>query len=217
MNPSYLGPLLLCVCAVCALVIVDFRSGSKTSRARLLFKPLAALAFLWLAITAGALTSTYGQWLLAGLLLCAMGYLCLMFDNERSFLAGLFAFLCGHLLYGVAFLQLPANLLGLAVMAIPALLLMVLALRWLWPTLPTNMRGPVLIYIVVITAMLLAASLTWSHPAATLIIAGAVGFAISDLAVARNQFVAPGPINGLWGSPLYFFSQMLLAASAATY
>ena len=40
-------------------------------------------------------------------------------------------------------------------------------------------------------------------------------FALSDLAVARNQFVAPGPANGLWGTPLYFVSQLLLAASIA--
>jgi hypothetical protein len=42
---------------------------------------------------------------------------------------------------------------------------------------------------------------------------GAWGFAVSDLAVARQQFVQTSQLNGLWGTPLYFLSQMLLAAS----
>jgi hypothetical protein len=33
--------------------------------------------------------------------------------------------------------------------------------------------------------------------------------------VARDQFVAPGYKNRLWGLPLYFGSQMLLAWSPA--
>ena len=48
-----------------------------------------------------------------------------------------------------------------------------------------------------------------------LILAGAWGFAISDLAVARRQFVKRSIVNGLWGTPLYFGSQLLLAASLA--
>ena len=38
---------------------------------------------------------------------------------------------------------------------------------------------------------------------------------LSDLAVARQQFVQPSRWNGLWGTPLYFLSQMVLAASIA--
>ena len=52
-------------------------------------------------------------------------------------------------------------------------------------------------------------------PCGVLVLAGAWGFAISDLAVARDQFVTPGYQNRLWGLPLYFGSQMLLAYSVA--
>ncbi len=40
---------------------------------------------------------------------------------------------------------------------------------------------------------------------------GALGFAASDLAVAREQFVRPGSINKLWGLPVYYLSQLALA------
>ena len=51
------------------------------------------------------------------------------------------------------------------------------------------------------------------HAAAPLVLTGAWGFALSDIAVARQQFVKPARSNGLWGTPLYFLSQMLIAAS----
>ena len=205
-------PATLSVTAVIALVacdLLDYRPG------RYLFKPLAALAFVWLALALGALESTYGGWLLAGLLCCMLGDLLLMPDSERCFLGGLVAFLCGHLLYAVAFWQLPHSLTGVAATALPALVLLVFVGRWLLPRVPAQMKIPVTLYTLVITGMLLCAGLTAAQPAALLIIGGAWGFAVSDLAVARRQFVQPSRWNGLWGTPLYFFSQMLLAASVA--
>lgn len=207
-----LPPAILSVSAVTGLVICDLRQYRP---GRYLFKPLAALAFIWLALTLGATASAYGCWLLAGLVCCAAGDVLLMPDNERCFLAGLVAFLCGHLLYAIAFLQLPPNLGGLAAMILPALALLVLVTRWLLPAVNRPMKLPVALYTVVITGMLICSGLSLGQPAAGLIMVGAWGFAISDLAVARRQFVQPGPINGLWGTPLYFLSQMLLAGSVA--
>ena len=205
-------PVTLSVTAVAALVACDqlgYRPG------RYVFKPLAALAFVWLAAALGALESTYGGWLLAGLLCCMLGDLLLMPDSERCFLGGLGGFLCGHLLYAFAFGQLPHSMAGLAATALPALVLLVFVRRWLMPHVPAQMKIPVTLYTLVITGMLLCAGLSASQPAAPLIIAGAWGFAVSDLAVARQRFVHPGRWNGIWGTPLYFFSQMLLASSIA--
>lgn len=47
------------------------------------------------------------------------------------------------------------------------------------------------------------------------IAAGALAFYLSDLSVARDRFVQPAFVNGLWGLPLYFAGQMLLARSVA--
>ena len=206
------GPAVLCAVAVLALVVSDLK-GLRAGR--YLFKPLAASAFIWVALSLDATTTAYGSWMLAALALCMLGDVFLMFDTERSFLAGLGAFLCGHLLFAVAFCQLPTNFMGLAASALPAMLLLAGLRRWLAPHVPPAMKIPVALYVAVITLMLLCAGLTVDHPAAVFIIGGAWGFAISDLAVARRQFINPSRINGLWGTPLYFGSQMVLACSIA--
>ncbi len=103
---SVLPPAVLSGIAVLALVLCDYR---EIRAGRYLFKPLAAAAFVWLALSLDATSTPYGNWLLAALLFCMVGDLLLMPDDERSFLAGLTAFLCGHLLFAVAFLQLPAQ------------------------------------------------------------------------------------------------------------
>lgn len=205
-----LAPAVLSAVAVIALVACDqneFRAG------RYLFKPLAAAAFVWLAWAMGATASPYGRWLLAGLIACMAGDLLLMPEGEKTFLAGLVAFLCGHLLFAIAFLQLSLNFSGLAATAIPAIILLLFANKWLLPCVAKDMKLPVRTYMLVITAMLLCAGMTVGQPVSTLIILGAWGFAISDLAVARQQFVRPSRWNGLWGTPLYFLSQMILAVS----
>lgn len=212
LSTTLLPPALLSIIAVTALVFSDYRN---IRGGRYLFKPLAALAFLWLALALGATDSAFGQWMLAALVLCMVGDVSLMFDSDKAFLCGLGAFLCGHLLFAVAFTQLPLNWGGLIVSAIPALVLLGGVGRWLRPYVPDDMQIPVALYVLVITAMLLSAGLTAGQPAATLIIVGAWGFAISDLAVARRQFVDPSPANALWGTPLYFGSQMVLASSIA--
>ena len=43
---------------------------------------------------------------------------------------------------------------------------------------------------------------------------GAVSFYASNISVARNQFVAPGRVNRMWGLPLYYLAQVLLASTA---
>jgi uncharacterized membrane protein YhhN len=207
-----LPALLLTAVAVTALVASDLRDWRP---GRYLFKPLAALGFLWLAVLLRPEGSAYATWLLAGLVLCAVGDLLLMFEHDRSFLAGLLAFLCGHLLYILAFLQINASVAGMTLSLLPVAVLVVGSLRWLLPHLQGPMRIAVPAYIVVIAAMLLAAGGTVGARGWALVLAGAWGFAISDLAVARRQFVKRSIVNGLWGTPLYFGSQLLLAASLA--
>ena len=210
---TILPPALLSCAAVVALVLCDFRDFRA---GRYLFKPLAAAAFIWLALSLGATSTAYGTWLLAALVFCLLGDLFLMPDGERFFLAGLTAFLCGHLLFAVAFVQLPINTLGLAISALPALVLLVTVWRWLTPHVNREMKLPVTLYILVISAMLLCAGLTAGQPVAYLIIGGAWGFACSDLAVARRQFILPASRRtAMWGTPLYFLSQMVLACSVA--
>jgi uncharacterized membrane protein YhhN len=205
-------PILLSLLAVTGLMASDYHNMLA---GRFIFKPLAAMAFIWLALVAGAFDSTYGQVLLAGLVLAAAGDVFLMFESQGAFMAGLVSFLCGHLLYAVAFVQLPVDFTGMFISLLPAVILVLATLLWLRGHLPGAMRYAVPAYMLVIAAMLVFAGGTWGQPGALLIIAGAWGFAFSDVFVARRQFISVDPRNKLWGTPLYFGSQMLLALSVA--
>jgi uncharacterized membrane protein YhhN len=205
--PAYI--VLIAALAVAAMLW----SEARAPRLEWLFKPLASLCFVLLALQAGALESVYGRILLIGLLLCMAGDVLLIPSNDRSFLAGLSSFLLGHLAYAAAFFQLPWRASALLASLLPVAVLAVLSVRWLWPQLPDRMRLPVVAYIAVICSMLLTAGAAWGSAAGVWILVGAWGFAVSDLSVARNQFVSPGMVNRIWGIPLYFGSQLLLAWS----
>lgn len=174
--------------------------------ARALFKSVCSGGFLLLALSPG-IDSAYARWVLAALVLSAVGDLALLSEAKRFFLAGLVAFLLAHVAYCVAFA--PASrpflwtALALAVAAAGVL-------RWLWPGLGT-MRIPVVVYCAVISVMLWLA-LGVDRGAVR---AGAALFYVSDLAVARQKFVAPGVGNRLVGLPLYYAGQYLLAWSVA--
>lgn len=204
------------ILAVAAFAVAGLLwSEALAPRLAWFFKPLASLCFVALALQLGALDSRYGVILLVGLLLSLGGDVLLIAQSERAFLLGLTSFLLGHVAYLLAFAGLPTSMTGLLASIVPVLVLGVFSLRWLWPRLPAPMRLPVCAYIVVICAMLLGAGGTLGGPAGLWIAVGAWGFAVSDLAVARNQFVSPGLVNRLWGLPLYFAAQLVLAASVA--
>ena len=203
----------LCAAAVAVLLWGEYREDRRVVWAA---KPAASVFFVLTAISAGALASTYGLWVLAALILCMAGDILLIPKGEKSFLAGMGAFAAGHLAYVGAFASggpsfSPLFFAGAAGMAIFALL----SLRWLWPHLGA-FRAPVAAYTTII-AIMVAASFLASPPGhaapSMLVIIGAAGFAVSDLAVARDRFVAPGFFNRLWGLPLYYGAQLLLAAS----
>lgn len=208
-----------CVAALVALVAAEF-TGSR--RGRYVSKPTASVAFIVVACLLAPGFHGYAGWVVAGLVLGALGDVALMFEGERAFLGGLGAFLLGHLAYVIAFVlvQPLAHWNGWVVPA--PVVVAALVYAWLWPHLG-SMRVPVLGYTTVITAMALS-GLSLSiyvqpselpHPPAMLATAGACLFFISDLAVARDKFVSEGPLNRLWGLPAYYFGQLLLAWSVA--
>lgn len=210
----FFAPLWLSVAAVTGLLVAD-RGGYRAWE--WVAKPLAASAFLWAALSWGALESAYGRSILLGLTLCAAGdVLLLPKGRNRWFLAGMGAFLLGHLAYAAAFAILPLNRLGglLALGAMGATAAVVM--RWLLPSVPKAFRVPIIAYIAAISLMVAMATAAVTAGASWWLLGGAVGFAASDLAVARNRFIAPGFVNRLWGLPLYFGSQLLIASTVAT-
>lgn len=193
--------------AVVALVWSE-RVGNAV---RVVAKPLASVCFIGVALAAGAADTAYGRWVLVALVLSAIGDVALLGRSSATFLLGLTSFLFGHVAYGIAFVARGADLLAILisalVMAVPGLVVV----RWLWPHVPDVMRAPVAAYAVVISAMVACAVGTVVREGDVRILAAAVGFYCSDLSVARDRFVAPGPVNRVWGLPLYYAAQFLFA------
>lgn len=203
------GCLLTLVC-LALLLAAEWRE----SRAGVwVAKPLASVGFLWAAYAAGALDTSYGRWVMAALVLSFWGDVLLIPAARASFLAGLVSFLLGHLAFAGAFAVrgLSWPWVGAAALAVgPAALL---ALRWLRPHVESGMRGPVLAYVAVISTMVLLAAGTVGADARPAILIGALAFYVSDLAVARQRFVARTWWNKSWGLPLYYGAQLVLAST----
>ena len=190
--------------------------GERSNRPLgLVAKPIASAGFVGLALTLGATETRYGRWILIALVFGWIGDVALLGAARSWFLAGLVAFLIGHLLYVVAFFV-TGLALGVTVAAAGAAALVAASVfRWLRPHLPAEMVGPVVAYVVIISAMLATAVGATAAGASALIVIGAVAFYLSDLAVARDRFVAPGFTNRMWGLPVYYLGQVLLAWSVA--
>lgn len=206
-------PYVVCAVAVAGLLAAE-RTGARA--ALWLTKSVASLAFVWVALAAGALQSVYGRWVLVGLALCLLGDL-LLIPRERkaAFRAGVFAFLAGHLAFSVAFLTRPIDALGLAVAAVVLALVLAAVLRWLSPSVTADMVLPVRAYLVVIGVMAALACGVTAAGGPWAVAAGALAFTASDVSVARDRFVRHEFLNRAWGLPLYYLAQLLIASSPA--
>ena len=210
--PSW-APYLLCAVAVAGLLWAEYR-GSR--QGLWLAKPVASLAFIWAGAAAGALDSTYGQWILLGLVLCLLGDVLLIpHDRPAVFRAGVFAFLGGHVAYSAAFLTQPLDGFGLAGGAILLAVVVGGVLRWLASSLPADMAWPVRIYMIVIGVMSALACGVTAAGGPWAVAVGALAFTASDVSVARDRFVRHEFLNRAWGLPLYYGAQLLLAATPA--
>jgi uncharacterized membrane protein YhhN len=176
-------------------------------------KPLASAGFIATALAAGASETFYGRLVLVALVLGWLGDVLLIPRSRAVFAAGIASFLLGHLVFAAAFASRGLSLGWTAVAALALVAPVVAAWRWLRPHVPASLSSAVTLYMIVISAMLACAIGTTAHASAPLVLVGAAMFFASDLSVARNRFVAPGFANKLWGLPLYYGGQLLLAAS----
>jgi uncharacterized membrane protein YhhN len=186
----------------------------------LLTKPVVSALFVITAVTRNHLDVDYFMAICMGLVFCLIGDVCLIFMTVRKmFLAGLVSFLTGHLAYLAAF-SCFADLSVLTWIFLVVFAVLGLGVyRWLAPNLGT-MKVPVIAYIVIITVMVIGAVSLFGNRQVSdtgryLVLTGALSFYLSDLFVARNQFVKNEYINRLFGLPLYFFAQFLIAFSVA--
>ncbi len=205
-------PIVLSLYAllVAALTFAEYKQHRS---AQSFLKPLAALGFIVIALLASAQDWSFGRWILAGLISCAIGdVLLLSRESPLKFKLGMAAFAIGHVLYTVAFFHHPAfsfsgTKYALAILPVLAGLAYFL---WIHNKLPSDFKIPVAIYSVIIVTMVIASFGVplWMVPLAASL------FAISDMFVARDRFVDDAPANALAITPLYFGAQALFALAS---
>lgn len=203
---------LACLVFVGALLLAE---RAKRPVAAGIAKTAASTCFIALAWALGALSTTYGAIVLVALVLSALGDVALAFGRPAAFMTGLGLFLLAHVAFAVAFAQVPWHSGVLATAAAGMAVVGVLSLRWLWPHLGAAFRWPVLLYIVAIMVMCALAIAFGAATGRWLPAAGALLFAASDLAVARQAFVTKTFFNKAWGLPTYYVAQLLMAWSVA--
>lgn len=202
--------IIVCLVACVLLVVAEFRGRTM---ARAIFKTLASSAFIMVAIQLSASTSSNGRWILTALALSWLGDIFLLSRQSRFFLLGIASFLLAHIVFSIAFAQRPLNesalIAGFAAMAC----LGIIVLKWLWRHLTDFYRVAVTAYLMAIIAMCSFAIATSAASGNWILALSALAFAVSDISVARDRFVAPGFINRAWGLPLYYAAQLSFALS----
>lgn len=178
-------------------------------------KVIASCGFITVAVLSGALRSTYGRILLAGLSFSFIGDVLLIGESQRLFLGGLSAFLLAHVAYIGAFVAVGVSLRWIITAALPIIGIAIAVMAWLAPHLPPELVLPVYLYTAVISGMVIAAFGTRGLGASTMILAGALMFFLSDLSVASLRILQTEIPTYIWGLPLYYGGQLCLALSTS--
>ena len=215
----YLVPFL--VLAVFLLIRAEFL---KKQRQIYVFKPIATLTVISIAVFSfwePSYNPTYTIGVLVGLILSFGGDMALMFqENRRAFTVGLGLFLLAHVTYTVVFLILGRfsawDVLSTAVLVAIGVGFYVLIRSNLGA-----MRVPVIAYIVIISLMVSRAVSTWPSPLfgggqATMVVAGAVLFYVSDVILAASRFWRPWRYHRI-SLAFYYSGQLLIALAASTF
>jgi uncharacterized membrane protein YhhN len=174
-------------------------------------KPLASIGFVATAILAGAAETTVGIWVLIALVLGLIGDVLLLGQSKPMFLGGLVVFLLGHLGFVAAFVARGIAPYQILVGAVAMVFFGSIAWRWLAPHVG-SMKIPVIAYMIVISSMVTFAFASCRAFGNWIVFVGVVIFYLSDLCVARERFVIKSFTNKLFGLPLYYAGQILLAS-----
>ena len=205
--------LLLGVAAVAA--VVDWVAVARGNRSvEYVAKPLTMTALVAMALALDPTDQARWLWFVAAGVFSLAGDVFLMLPRDR-FIAGLVAFLFGHVCYIVGLAQGPldltAALVGLVVVVGVVLLVARRILAAVRAGDQASLYGPVVGYMTVICAMVVAAFAAGP----LLAIAGALLFFSSDATLAWQRFVAPLPSGRVAVMVTYHLGQALLLLSVA--
>lgn len=210
-------PFGAAVSAALAIAAAPWATGE--SWLAFVFKPLTTILIIVWALPRGADDPARGG-VLAGLALSLGGDVALLWP-VTGFLPGLVFFLLAHSAYLVAFTR-DTPLLRWAPAVLAYIVVAGALLSVLWGGVPTELRGPVLVYVAALIAMAAQAACRWRRwrdsGRATLVGRAALGagvFVASDAVLAIETFAHPIAYGVLWGLSAYWLGQGLIAASLA--
>jgi len=214
-----LYPVPLLVVAVFLLI----RAGIlRKQRQFYFFKPISTLLVIAVALLSvlepeQELTYTIG--IMTGLVLSFGGDIALLFEDKRNaFALGLALFLLAHVSYTVTFTIL-GQVSAWDALSMAALIAAGLGFYALIRPNLGKMRVPVIVYILVISVMVSRAGSTFSGPLftngqASMVVAGALLFYLSDLILAAHRFWKPWRYRRV-SLGLYYSGQLLIALAAS--
>lgn len=136
--------------ALAALLVANWR---RAVPGVWITKPLASAGFIYAAVVAGAVASSYGRLILLALVLSLAGDVLLIPNSPAWFKLGLVSFLLAHVAFATAFVHRGIAPRAAAFAIFAAGLLGFGVFRWLRPHLPRKMIVPVAAYIITIVAM----------------------------------------------------------------
>jgi uncharacterized membrane protein YhhN len=205
---------LTVVCGLGVAHLATYYGGMRPVAGLLKGLPILILAWTVYAV-ADANAPAYARLVALGLVLSAVGDVCLVFAG--GFLAGLGAFLLAHCCYIAAFalgtLPTRQSVLvagGLAVVALAML-------RYLWPHV-ARLRVPVTIYVTALSLMAWCAAARAMGPGAgmpaTAAAIGALTFLVSDGVLAVDRFAHRFAGAHAVVMVTYYAAQILIARSA---
>lgn len=208
--------LLLGLTTAVVAVLNWWSAGSGRRRVEWWSKLLALAGLFATAVAARAADTTAGRWLLVALLFGLLGDFALLGDTQRRFLAGVAAFLVGHLAYLVCFAQLGVPWPAWAGAGVLVLAVIGYLTRGVVPAAQREaglaLAAPLAVYTLVIGAMLLVA---WGT-GLWLVAAGATVFVVSDsiiaLTLARHDFHRPKGPEDVAVMVTYHVGQALIVA-----
>jgi len=178
------------------------------------FKPLTMASLLALAaVRVPVERPAYKTFILAGLAASLLGDVFMMLRRKR-FVEGLASFLLAHGFYIAAFVSTTGSRLSLGTV-LPFFVYAIVMMRIILPR-AGRMKGPVVVYIVVITLMAALAAdryILLGGARALFAFAGALLFVISDSVLAANRFVKKIPSAQVATLVPYFLAQALFALS----
>lgn len=179
-------------------------------------KPLTLVLLIAVAVTLDpTVSSAVHWWMVAGLVLSLAGDIFLLL-SEKWFLAGLGSFLVGHIAYVVGLQLAPTSLgwtlIGLAVVIVSVLVGGRAMLQRVDLNEARGLIGPVIAYVIIISAMVVSAFGT----AAVCAIVGSLLFYFSDATLAWNRFAEKRRWGPLTVMVTYHLGQFGLVAWLVT-